>query len=73
MLCCSDVQISSEDEEEEEDDDQTNDTETSSHADSARSTPVPGATPSKNRRIEGMPKKRYQKAGLFSNTYKEEE
>ena len=74
---CSEVQeITSEEEEEkeEEENEQTNDTETSScYADSARSTPIPGATPSKKGRPEGMPKKRYQKAGLFSNTYKEEE
>ena len=73
---CSEVQeiTSEEEEEEEEENEQTNDTETSScYADSARSTPIPGATPSKKGRPEGMPKKRYQKAGLFSNTYKEEE
>ena len=70
----SEVQEISSEEEEEEEDEQTNDTETSSsYADSARSTPIPGATPSKKGRPEGMPKKRYQKAGLFSNTYKEEE
>ncbi len=78
VVCCSEVQeISSEDDDDpdDEDDGHTSNTETASSrdADSARSTPVPGATPTKRGRIEGMPKKRFQKAGLFSNTYKEEE
>ncbi len=60
----------SEDEESEKD----ADVETSSCGDSARSTPIPGSQPSSKRASkEGMPKKRYQKAGLFSDTYKETE